>query len=397
MEIAAKNAAEQERLKALSEYQILDTLPEADFDDIARQASGICRTPVSFVCIISANRQRLKSKQGLPAQEIASISAFCAYAANFPGEIFLVNDLVSDRRFKNSPLLQGLAPILFYVGIPLIAPDGSVSGTLSVWNYQPGKLDEAQMKALKALARQLVSQIELRKKLLTLHKNQAELTRAYADLEKFSVIASHDLRSPLNNIISISHLLNIEYGHKLDKEGRDYIQYLEDSAGQLSNLVSGILNYSKSSQMLTEEHEWINVFKLVDELKGLISTPENCTITCHNEHGDIYTSYIALKQILLNLMQNAVKHSDKSQIKIDVVVREDETAFIFDIKDNGPGIAAKDQQRIFDLFQTINNKKKESTGIGLSVVKRLVEKLGGEIKVSSEIGKGSTFTFTIAK
>ncbi|MCW3123260.1 MAG: histidine kinase [Flavipsychrobacter sp.] len=396
MTTAALPHNEQERLKAINDYYILDTLPEEDFDDITRLASEICHTPISLVSIIDAQRQWIKSKKGFHVSEIARDSAICAHTINHPDEVFVVNDLSQDERFKWNPYVTGKPHVMFYAGVPLVTPEGYALGTLSVWDHEPRELSEAQICTLRSLGRQLVTQLELRKKIMQLDSSEAELKRAYADLEKFAVIASHDLKSPMNNIISICHLLSSEYGAKLDAEGNDYVNYLNQAAGQLSNLVTGILNYSRSSQLLTEDKEHINIPELIAEVKGLINAPANCSISYREDNSTIFTSRIALKQILLNLLQNAIKHNNKPHIIADVDFQETTNAFTFIVRDNGAGIPNEDAEKIFDLFETLH-KTGDSTGIGLSVVKRLVEKLGGEIKVETGSQSGAAFVFTIPK
>ena len=390
---------EQERLAALDEYDILDSLPEADFDDITRIASEICHTPISLVTIIHANRQWFKSRHGFPWSEIHRDISFCAHAMHAPEEVFIVPDAAKDDRFHDNPLVTGEADISFYAGIPLINPEGFVLGTLCVFDTKPNDLTPGQVGTLRSLARQIVCQLELRKKVLQLNETQAELKNAYADLEKFSYIASHDLKSPLNNIISLTHLLKDGYSSKLDEEGNEYINFLNDAAYQLSDLVTGILSYSRSSQMLLEHLEQINLTELIGEVIGLLSVPANTTITYDKSTKEIYTSRIALKQILLNLLHNAIKYIDKPSRKIKIVCTEEPSAYIFEVRDNGPGIAEENQEKVFELFERLQKKSQngESLGIGLAIVKRLVEKLGGTIKIVSEMTKGTSFIFTIPR
>ncbi len=390
-------ANEQERIKALNEYNILDTLPEKDFDDITRLASEICQTPISLVGIIDAHRQWFKSRQGIDASEISRNSAFCTHTINSPQDLLIVNDLSKDSRFKNNPLVTGHPKIRFYAGIPLFTPSGYAIGTLSVWDHEPRMLTDAQVKTLQSLASQVVTQLELRKTILQLDQQSAELKRAYADLENFSTIASHDLKSPLNNIISISHLLKDTYGSQLDNEGNEYIHYLNAAAFQLSDLVSGILSYSRSSQLLVTDKEQVSIPGLIGETIELINIPTHCTINYPKDESTIYTSRIALKQIFLNLLQNAIRHNDKPHIRIDILYKEQSTKFVFEIKDNGKGIPEADKEKVFNLFTILDKNDKAGTGIGLSVVKRLVEKLCGAIKVKSEVGEGATFLFSIGK
>ncbi len=390
-------ANEQERLRELQELYILDTLPEADFDDITRLAAEISQTPVSLVGLIDAERQWFKSKHGIEADEISREQAFCTHTISAAGEPLIVNDLSKDDRFRNNPLVTGDPHILFYAGFPLVTHSGHAVGTLCVWDHAPKKLSDQQVRTLKALAHQLVTQLELRKKILQVKRHNSELQRAYADLEKFSSIASHDLKSPLNNIISITHLLKDGYGAKLDHDGNEYIDYLNTAAYELSGLVSGILHYSRSSQITMDNKECFGVTEIIEEVKKLLQLKPNCTVTYDNGVESIYTSRIAVKQILLNLIQNGIKYNDKENIIIGISASEDLSYYHFTVTDNGMGIAEEHLDKIFDLFETVDKSEGHSTGIGLAVVKRLVEKLGGEISVTSTPGSGTTFSFTISK
>ena len=401
MKIASLPANEQERLKAIHEYHILDTLPETDFDDITRIATDLCSTPISLVSIIDADRQWFKSRYGLITPEISRDFAFCAHAINTPGEILVVPDLRKDERFYDNPFVIGEPHVIFYAGIPLVNPEGYALGTLCVWDRVPRQLDDKQICTLKSLARQIVSQLELRKKIAQLKQQQVVLKSAYADLERFSYVASHDLKGPLNNIISLTQLLKDEYGLKLDENGNGYINYLNDAAYQLSDLVTGILNYSRSSQILVDVREDIDVAHLLEEITGLMKIPANTNISYSFKKGSkhVHTSRIALKQILMNLLQNAIKYNDKEQTCIEIILIEDHDTYSFEIKDNGPGIAEKNKEKIFELFQRLHHKGKggDSMGIGLAIVKKLAEKLGGGVAVVSEIGKGTSFILTIHK
>jgi signal transduction histidine kinase len=398
MKIAPVPANEHERLKALKEYAILDTVQEADFDDITRLASEICQTPVSLVSIVDAHRQWFKSRHGLITPEISRDFAFCAHAINAPDDLYIIPDLTKDERFHDNPLVKGEPHVVFYAGIRLINPEGFALGTLCVWDKKPRELDATQIITLKALARQIMSQLELRKKIQQLKHSQEELQNAYADLENFSAIASHDLKSPLNNIISLTQLVRDNYSDKLDEEGNEYIHFLQDSAYQLSDLITGILNYSRASQLLTQQREDINVAELIEEITSLIKIPTNTTIVFEKGEKKIHTSRIALKQILLNLIDNAIKYNDKGLVNIEIGFSEVDGNYVVEIKDNGLGIADEDRERIFELFKKLQSKSKDgSMGVGLAIVKRLVKKLGGTIEVNSELSKGTSFVITIPK
>ncbi|HEY9602047.1 MAG TPA: ATP-binding protein [Allocoleopsis sp.] len=161
---------ELERLKALHRYKILDTSPEAAFDDLTALASYICGTPIALVSLSDANRQWFKSKVGLEASEASREIAFCAHAILSPAEPLIIPNTLNDERFATNPLVVSDPNIRFYAGVPLVTPDRFPVGTLCVLDRIPRDLTSKQIEALSALGRQVITQMELRVNLARLER-----------------------------------------------------------------------------------------------------------------------------------------------------------------------------------------------------------------------------------
>jgi len=389
---------EAERLELLQSYSILDTELEDDYDNLVLLASEICGTPISVITLLDKDRQWFKARQGLDVSETERKYSFCGHTIHEPSNVFVIEDATKDERFHDNPIVVGDPNVIFYAGVTLNGASGLPLGTLCVIDHKPKQLTESQLNALKILSDQVMNLLELRKNKMQLEKANEELELANKELDNFAAVAAHDLKSPLNNIITLSNCLNDFYAPKMDDEGKQIIEFIKSSSETLKKLITGLLNYSKSGQYKIEDKTIIRLTDLQKSISELFGGHKECSITVKSDLDSIYANKVAVEQILINLIANAVKYNDKPNIEIELEIKESDSFYEFAVKDNGPGIHKEDQEKIFKIFEIISEQDRygeKGTGIGLATVKKVVEGLGGIITVVSQIGEGSTFTFTI--
>jgi class 3 adenylate cyclase len=168
---------EEKRLQALQAYDILDTLPEQDFDDLTAIAAQICGTPIALISLIDRDRQWFKSNLGFDRTETDRDSSFCAHAILEPDQVMVVPNALEDDRFKRNPIVIEEPNVQFYAGAPLVTSDGYALGTLCTLDSKPQSLNDTQLDALQALSRQVVGQMELRRINVQLKAEQAKSDR----------------------------------------------------------------------------------------------------------------------------------------------------------------------------------------------------------------------------
>ena len=386
---------EDQRLKQIDSYQILDTASESDYDNINMLVAMICDVPISLIQILGKEKFHMKSKLGVDIEEINLNASFCKYTIK-DDKLLEVEDARKDHRFKDNPIVTQ-QKALFYAGIPLINKEGYTLGTICIYDYRTKRLDEEQKEAMRILATQVVNLFELRKSNLIHEKIENELKDRNDHLKDFASHVSHDLKSPLANITSLTELLREDDLNTLSDESKHYLDYISESTEILKEYIDGILVHYKSDELLDNKVEDIPLNEIASEIK-LLLVGRNQKLTYDDSIIIKNINKAAVSQILINLVDNALKYNDKKTptIKIDYI--SDLFYHKFSVTDNGIGIPEKKQKLIFKIFKTLKNPNgKSSTGIGLSTVKNLVEKMGGSIFLQSEKGKGSTFTFTIAK
>jgi PAS domain S-box-containing protein len=224
-----------------------------------------------------------------------------------------------------------------------------------------------------------------------------KLTRTNDELKEFAYITAHDLKTPLRGIGTLANWISTDYADKFDEQGKEQVKLLTTKTKHMSALIDDILQYSRLGQS-GQEKQQVDLNTVLSEVIAGIEPPENIEITIENELPALTCERTQIMQVFQNLLSNAIKYMDKPEGQIKVGCAEQSEFWEFSVSDNGPGIEQKHFERIFKIFQTLSPRKGvESTGIGLSIVKKITEMNGGRVWVESKPGAGSTFFFTLPK
>ncbi|PTR16471.1 MULTISPECIES: Tar ligand binding domain-containing protein [unclassified Nitrosospira] len=224
-----------------------------------------------------------------------------------------------------------------------------------------------------------------------------ELESANEELKSFAYVVSHDLKAPLRAIGALADWLATDYADKLDDQGKEHLRLLVSRVHRMGNLIDGILQYSRVGRV-KEAPVAMDVGRVIREVIELIAPPENVTIEIEAPMPTIVAEPTRVQQIFQNLLSNAIKYMDKPRGEIRIACNDEGNQWKFSVSDNGPGIESRHYDKIFQLFQTLAPRDRiESTGVGLALVKKIVEIYGGRIWLESRPGEGSTFFFTLPK
>ena len=225
----------------------------------------------------------------------------------------------------------------------------------------------------------------------------AELENTNKELKDFAYIVSHDLKAPLRGISQLADWISQDYTNAFDEDGKEMMNLLIGRAKRMDNLIEGVLQYSRVGRIV-EGYVNINLNTLVKNTIELIEPPEHIQITIENELPVIAGDRTRIEQVFQNLLGDAIKFMDKPRGEVKVACVDEGAHWKFSVTDNGPGIKEKHHETVFQIFQTLTSRdERESTGVGLTIVKKIIELHGGRIWVESEVGEGSTFFFTLPK
>lgn len=387
---------EKNRLKALYQYELLDTLSEKEYDFITNMATQICNTQASLITLLDEKRQYVKSCFGFEIRESPRELSFCNYTILDPDNVNVVPDLRLDDRYNSNPLVTGDPHAVFYAGAPLVTPEGFVLGSICVLHPESKNLTMEQQNALKALAHQVITTMELRKKNKDLRINQQKLLRTNKTLKEFIKLVSHDMKTPLANITMLSKGFRGNYKNILDETSEGYIELIQTSATELIAFIDRMLR--KSNTKGIKKAKVVNSRTVLNKVIGLIAPSKEIEININGNFLKVPFDEIELQQVFQNLISNAIKYNDKPQPIINIFAEHDQQFHYFHFSDNGSGIAQCDLDKIFHKQQTLDKTDRygnKGTGLGLAHVKNIVESKGGNITVVSRVNEGTDFKISL--
>ena len=230
-----------------------------------------------------------------------------------------------------------------------------------------------------------------------LTRTSALLEERNRELDQFAYVTSHDLKAPLRAIANLSEWIEDDLAGTLPAENQRQMELLRGRVYRMESLIDGLLQYSRVGRTQVET-ETVSVQTLLTEIVDSIDPPETFTVAIGEGMPTLQAKSLLLRQVFANLIGNAIKHHPRSDGQMNVMVQDQGLFYEFAVSDDGRGIAAEHHDKIFNIFHTLEARDtKESTGIGLSIVKKIVETEGGSIRVESQVGDGTTFRFTWLK
>ncbi|WP_051084315.1 ATP-binding protein [Segetibacter koreensis] len=265
-----------------------------------------------------------------------------------------------------------------------------MSNSIAEGNYKVNVEDKGNDE-LSELTRSLNRMAEMLEETISL------LQRKNKELDQFAYIVSHDLKAPLRGIDNLISWVQEDYANQLPSGVQEYLDLVKGRVTRSENLIQGILTYARVGKEV-KEHEEIKLTALIDEILENLPVKQGIHINVQKDMPVIYSEKIPLMQIFTNLISNAIKYHNKEKGEIKVYSKEQKNNYEFFVEDDGPGIASSHQKKIFMIFQTLQDRDSfESTGVGLAIVKKILDDRKEQIKILSEPGKGSVFSFTWSK
>ncbi len=309
----------------------------------------------------------------------------------------IINNTSSDSRYILDDDQR-----LSEITVPIISKDNKVIGVIDSEHKDKGFYTKNHLVTLVNISRLVAMQLEMA---ISLSENQKieeknrqllkALERSNIELQEYAHVVSHDLKSPLRSLYALVHWIREDNMDKLDENSLNNIVMIESTLENMEKLISDVLEYSSVTNT-TSEFIPVDLNDLIKEVLSNLHLPDHMDISIKTKLPVVNGDPTRFSQLFQNLISNAIKYNDKEKGEITIDLKDRKTHYQFSVSDNGIGIDKKYYDKIFEVFQALNVSK-QSTGVGLSIVKKIIDLYQGDIWLKSELGKGTTFFFTIKK
>lgn len=397
---------DKERLQSLRSLCLLDTPPDCSFDRLTELAVTILNVPVALVSLIDADRQFLKSQIGLPdpwktTRQTPLTHSFCQHVVVHSQPLIIENARNHPLVYDNPAIMD--LNVIAYAGIPIITSDGHTIGSFCIIDHVPRHWSEHEIDILKKLAACVMTEVGLRSEIMTRKRSEQEreqlLTRITA-LEQLKSdmiqMAAHDLRNPLSLIIGYTALLDDD---DLTTTQRELLSEVSKATTRMETMIRDILSLERIEANAAGESEAVNLSDLVrsvfsERQPQAVQKLQYSSLELPYQAVMVQGDRVQLREVIANLIGNAIKYTPQGG-HVEVRLMDDGR---FEVEDTGYGIPENQQQALFSPFyraKTTETHSIEGTGLGLHLVKRVIERHGGTIHFHSEYGKGSVFGFSL--
>lgn len=386
------------RLAALRSYGLLDTPRSAEFDEIVELVSALCDVPMSLISLVDEDRQWFLAETGIGIRSTPVPASICAHAI-LQDDFFEISDLTRDDRFSDNPFVTDAPNLRFYAGALLRSADGLPLGTLCALDVTERKFTPHQRQIVQVLARRVSAEFELRRHGRQLVDLADTLDRTLRDREAVVDVVAHDMRSPLSTVTLTADML--ERGLLADRQ--DVLaERLFLSSRQMHRLVDDLLDFSSMRDgVLSNRSRVVDIGSLLAaavELTRVTATAKDVTValSVDAEIGAARWDADRLTQVILNLVGNALKFTPAGR-KVTVSAIAEGANIVLHVVDTGEGIAAEQISTLFEPFVQGDAGDVRGVGLGMALVKGIVESHAGTISVSSTLGAGTDICMVLPR
>ena len=311
-----------------------------------------------------------------------------------------VRGLPPDEAEALAPTFEAIAKlpgVRSYLAVPVRGRRGDIIGGIALGHHKPDAFDSRAEQLVTGLASLTATATDSARLFEEARDLIAALEKSNRDLDQFAYVTSHDLRAPLRGIANLAAWIEEDLGDRLTDRGREHMRLLSGRVHRLEGIIQGVLDYSRAGRCADDPIE-VDTGELAREVVELLAPPAHVETRIDANMPTLLSERVPLQQVLLNLVANALKHNCSDKPVIEVGAEPTPDGWELYVRDNGPGIAPRYHAQIWGLFQTLVSRDKlESTGIGLAIVRKIVEAHGGRAWVESDEGRGATFRFTWPK